>query len=493
MEGEKNGDCAMRQWWMWAWCLAVVMLAGGFGCGDDDDDQAADDDQTADDDADDDDAADDDAAGWWDTLSPSGLAVGEIMGIATQMYDGPDENEERSFEIEKLVEAGLRRVRASIDWGDVEPEQDQFTFEYSDPFVDLIVDSGLQFDGRLCYGVSWAAPDDNDSAIKPEDFGDYAGHVAEHFCGRIGSYEVWNEENHPRFWQPEPDPVAFGNIMKATYVAVHEACPEAKVLIGGLSCLEPGLFDTGLYYFLHQLYEAHPDIGNYFDALAVHPYSFLQTSTPEWEWYWGEKLFWPDMVGQLDVVRDYLTEMGAADKPLWLTEWGWPSLIVKERGQANYYARGALLMIAAGVEALDWYTFYDREGGSFPPTEDYFGLFTWPGAEEGPQEKPVYRVAKALSQQLGSSRFAGDMSAAFGLPTDVFALAFVDQESGWITLAAWDGRYYGSAKLAGPCPAGATGYEIVDEEGVLLAQRECAPGFQATLVNEVKYLRFLNE
>jgi len=106
-----------------------------------------------------------------------------------------------------------------------------------------------------------------------------------------------------------------------------------------------------------------------------------------------------------------LPVLGVQTKPIWLTEWGWPSLIIGWTRQAAYFARGALEAISEGVEALDWYTFWTEMAWGFPPTEDYFGLYTYPHDENGPEEKPAYRVAITLSQVLATSRFAGDLSA----------------------------------------------------------------------------------
>jgi len=502
--------------------FAVVFLAAGCGSDDDDDVGAsADDDAAQDDDADDDqadddidddisdddidddisddDAADDDSSGdddtspssIWSDLAPQGLRVRQILGMATQMYDGPDENADRTFEISKLVESGLLRLRASIDWPDVEPQQDQFTFDYSDPFVNLIVDSGLQFDGRLCYGVNWAAPEDNDSAILPADFGDYAYHVAEHYCGKIDSHEIWNEENLDVFWQPEPDPDAYGSMLMAVFTAVHEACPGAKVVWGGLSPFQISTMLDQPFYFIEQVFQAHPDIADYFDVLAIHPYTFLQTPPPEWTFYLGDYEFYPNMPGQIRLARQRLANIGAAGKPIWLTEWGWPSLIIGQQAQADFFVRGALLSIAEGVEALDWYTFYDREPGSGTiPTENYFGLFTWPGAEEGPQAKPVFYAASALSQTLGALRFAGDLSEKLDLPEGVFGYAFLDEETGDFTFAGWTGQSQLEYSLDLPVPPGAAQYEAVGEFGDMIGQGSAGDAISLQLTNEVTYVRF---
>lgn len=459
---------------------------------DDDNDDADDDDDDDNNDDDDNDDNDTSPAEIWDALTPQGLPVDQVMGTSTQMYDGPDDNWYRDFEIPKLVEAGLFRLRASIDWPDVEPEQDQFTFAYSDPFVQLVIDAGLRFDGRLCYGVDWAAPDDNDSAIPPADFGDYAGHVAEHYCGVIDSWEIWNEENVKVFWQPEPDPQVFGDIMKAVFIAVHDACPDAKVVFGGLTPFEGNsLVGQGLYRFLDEVRAVHPDIGDYFDVMAIHPYTLGQTPTPEYALLFGDYEFWPSLPGQVRTARQRLADMGVPDKPIWATEYGWPSLLIGEQAQADFLVRGALLGLTEGVEAMDWYTFYDREPGSSTlPTEDYFGLYSWPDAEGGPQQKPVYRAARGLYRVLGDARYAGDLSAKLNLPAGVYGLGFMNEQTGQIYLAAWDGRFKKTTTLSLPCPAAMQSYEVLDEEGESVAEGGVVESLTLELTGQVTYVRF---
>jgi hypothetical protein len=406
------------------------------------------------------------------------------------MYDGPEPQWERDFELEKLPEAGLFRLRASIDWPDVEPSQDDWHFEATDPLVAMVTEAGLRFDGRLCYGVDWARPPGDDSSIRPEDFGDYAGAVAAHYCGKIDSYEIWNEENLDIFWKPEPDPDRYGRILKAACTAVHEACPGARVVFGGLSCFDFDRPADPMYSFIERVHLFHPDIADSFDALAIHPYTFLQTTSPEWTLAINGREVWPGMQGQIRTARRRLEAIGAGDKPIWLTEWGWPSLLIGPQLQAAYFARGALTAVAEGVEALHWYTFWDGDGTRSPPTEDFFGLFTNPRGEGGPREKPVFRVACTLSRILSNSRFAGDLKTSLGLPDTVYGLAFLEEPTGRITFAGWDASTGPFREVRLPCPAGTGSYRCVTDEGEFVTDGPCPGEVTIRLTERVLYVQF---
>ncbi len=448
-----------------------------------------------DDDDDNDDASpgDDDASpasgDIWSSLQPSGMPIGKIMGDSTEMSNGADPQPDRTLEIDTLVQIGVPRVRASIDWSQVEPTKGEFTFTTSDAFMKHFTDAGLQFDGRLCYGIDWAEPDGTDDSLDPADFAGYAGAVAGHFCGTVNSYEIWNEENTARFWSPQPNPDKFGALMKAAYTAIHDACPQAQVVFGGLSCFDRYTFVDGFYYFLELVRQAHPDIGDYFDVMAIHPYTLLQTSSPEWTWTFGSDDVWGNMRDQIQAARARMTAMGAGDKPIWLTEFGWPSLIVGKDLQAAWLVRGALLSIAAGVEAMDWYTFYDGDGTNPLPTEDYFGLFTWPGGAGGAQPKPDFGALRTLLATLGSYRYAADFSAPLNLPVGVYAFAYQDEQTGALAFAGWDSRG-GTTALDLPMPAGAAGFTVIDDQGNVTAKGAPGPFVSLELGNHAIYVTF---
>jgi hypothetical protein len=275
-----------------------------------------------------------------------------------------------------------------------------------------------------------------------------------------------------RFWTPQPDPDKFGSLMKAAYTAIHEACPQAQVVFGGLSCFDQYTLVDGFYYFLDLVQQAHPDIGNYFDIMAIHPYTFAQVSSPEWMWEFRGQDVWRDMAGQIRVARARMAAMGAGDKPIWLTEFGWTSMTTGNDLRAAWLVRGALLSISEGVEAMDWYTFYDNDG-SQPAEQGYFGLYTDPGAAGGAQAKPSFGALRTLIATLGPFQYAADFAKPLGLPDDVFGFAYKNVKTGDLAFAGWYARGLTTA-LELPTPSGAADCTVTDDQGNVLAKG--APG-----------------
>ena len=392
---------------------------------------------------------------WWDLPAPSGPRVGSILGVSSHMAQGPGANAERDFEIARYAELGGVHVRNDYLWQWIEPTRGGFDFAAVEKGVDAVLGSGGRVTAILDYGVGWAMPDGTPGSIEPADFAAYAGALAGHFCGRIADFEVWNEPNSGNMWPPKGDPARYGLLLKAAHQAVKAACPQARVLTGGLSPMDMVLG----WQFYKDLGAAMPDVCDHFDALAIHPYTNDQAASPEYDFRMdADNYLNPGQSAMVAMARDRLKDWGCPDRPIDLTEMGWPSYTISEVDQGRWLARSLLLAARDGVEVYEWYTFWDSEpvttGPS--PTENYFGMFGWPGDLANPRrEKPAWGAFRGISVVLGDARFAGDVSAALGMPNDVYALAF-GRDDGTVVLAAWDGRDMPDCGIEG-CDAGGAG------------------------------------
>lgn len=456
------------------------------------DDDLADDD-SLDDDSIDDDTADDDTQPEdpYAAMAPSGKTVDELLAISSHINRGTAYSWTREFEIEKLGQAGVGMLRTDFSWSRIEPNNDDWQFDGYDTMVDLCGEAGIEVDALLDYGVDWAMPGGSHDEIDPADWADFSGHVAEHFADRIDLYEIWNEENTSRFWKPHPNPAHYGELLKAGYQAIHENDPQATVLWGGLSSWDIHIFlQNGIWNFLLRVHDQHPDICDYFDAMAIHPYTALQQPNPE---FTLDLSFWvyPNLADSIDHARDLLTEIGCGDKPIYLTEIGWPHYFLGLQRQAAYLPRSVMLAAGREVEYYYWYTFWDGAGGSTPPTEDTFGLFTWPGND--PVEKPAYQALMGIHQLLGEASYAGDLAAALGWEMSQYALAFADDD-GWWTVGLWHSEAVMSAQIPVTVPLHPNSngaWELYDQEGILI-DSGTAPEMEVDLDlrGTVVYLRF---
>jgi hypothetical protein len=146
----------------------------------------------------------------------------------------------------------------------------------------------------------------------PNDYAAFVAGLAHRLAGKVTAYEIWNEEDEPRWWTGAPDPVAYSHLLKATYPAVKTADPNAKVVLGGLTGND--------FTFLEGVY-ANGARGS-FDAVGVHtdtacnvlsPYAFLRGAD-------GRMI--ADSFLAYRAVHAVMLANGD-DKPIWMTEASW--------------------------------------------------------------------------------------------------------------------------------------------------------------------------
>lgn len=396
-------------------------------------------------------------------MKPSGHTLDSILGISTHLSKSPEYSEPRSFELAKLSEAGIGMARTDFTWSRIEPEDDQWRPEGYDLLVDLARDSGIEVLAIIDFGVDWAMPGGSHNEIDPAAFGDYAGYIARHFGDRIDHYEVWNEPDIVRFWKPWPNPEHYGRLLEAASKAVRENDPGAIVLFGGMSNAEEHIIGPrGLWRFFRQVRDHHPEVCEWFDAMAIHTYTWLQQSSPELGSD-DDALLWYDLTGAINHARDVLDRAGCRDKEIWVTETGWPHTLIGEDRQAAYLVRNLVLSMAAAVDRWMVYTFWDGPN-SATFTEHAFGLYARHG--DNPRPKPAYHAVRTAHDILGNMRYAGDLGRELGWHNGCRALVF-GSDDGSSAVVVWKetSSRFDKVVLSVPLPAPRTGWELIDQFG----------------------------
>jgi hypothetical protein len=356
-----------------------------------------------------DDGADDDAL--CVPAAAGAVDFAGVMGLAGQLPIGtsPEAVARRAEAFGLLAGAGLTTLRQDFLWAALEPAPGVFEFDDYDALVDDALAHGVRVTGLLVYGNTWASPGAPDYLRPPDDLADYAayaGVTAAHFAGRVDDWEVWNEPNVYFFWMSTPggDPPRYGEMLKAASTAIRAADPGATVILGGTLWHAQPFVALGSVEFLEALFDAHPDLADYFDAAAVHPYELYPPA------------FGPEAsdVGEVPVpeqlarVRAVLDLNGAGARPLQVTEIGWPTWgNVSEPLQARWLVRAAILAAAAGALRFQVFTLYDAPPGSGRvPPEEHFGLVSYDVTPlDGilPTAKAAYSGLAVLSATLAGT------------------------------------------------------------------------------------------
>jgi hypothetical protein len=253
--------------------------------------------------------------------SSSGLIVGTIVNAA----------EGGTPALDMAASAGTHWIREDLWWPAVEPTQGRQDWSGYDSLFLNAAQRGIHIlpiiDGTPAWAgsSSWAMPAD------PTAYATFAGQVAARY-GAGGAFwqshaelaqyapvyfELWNEPWWPQFSQPV-DPARYARLVKAAGQAIHSANPQAKAIAATdwQYSLDGGA--TWRSSWTDAMLAAVPDLGAYVDAFSVHPYSDHYNvdvwTGSNWQTAKLDKEIRPDLVSH-----------GLGDKPIWVTEIGWPT------------------------------------------------------------------------------------------------------------------------------------------------------------------------
>lgn len=197
----------------------------------------------------------------------------------------------------------------------------------------------------------------------PDDYGEFRRfmqQMAERYRGRVDAYELWNEPNLAREWSGDVlDPARFVALVAEGAQGVRAGDPTALVISGapGVTGINDGVTAIDDRVFFRGMVAA--GVGQWVDGIGVHPYGFANPpeesardphhAAPSHNNH--PSFFFRDT---LEDYRAILLEYGVEDKPLWVTEFGWPSVdglgnmdttgweyarYVSEEQQADYLVR----------------------------------------------------------------------------------------------------------------------------------------------------------
>lgn len=200
-----------------------------------------------------------------------------------------------SQEFIRMQEAGINWVRTDFDWSGVEPKQGEWKFGHLDTLVPLAAKDKINILPILDYDVDWARP----AWKNLEPWSEYIRRTVSRYSKQLRYWEVWNEQNHERFWKDTVSGTNYVPLLKRSYEEIKKIDPNLTVLYGGTAGVPLS--------YIEDSYKA--GAGKYFDVMNVHPYNWQ--SIPE------------AMIPQLEALQALMKKYGLENKPLWITEVGW--------------------------------------------------------------------------------------------------------------------------------------------------------------------------
>ena len=303
--------------------------------------------------------------------------------------------------------SGATLVREDFGWSKIESHPGHFDWTRTDRVVSAAAHHGLTVLPLLDETPRWVA---RSSTAIPSNHRSFARFVA-HVVARYGPrgrfwrknrqlpsrapryFELYNEPYLPDFSDGRPDPANYARLVRSAVSHARHANRRARFLIEGETTYTS---DYQSYHaWMSGMYAAVPNLGKYYSAVAVHPYSVEPPDR-----YTAGASRW--QTRRLEEVRNFLVAHGDARKKLWITEVGWPtcphdSTCIGERTQAAYLR--SLFKLARTrwrgyVDAIVIYMLRDYRPSSGPAREGYFGLLRADGGA-----KPAWRTLRRLSRR----------------------------------------------------------------------------------------------
>ncbi len=229
--------------------------------------------------------------------------------------------------IESASEIGIDWVRFRFDSRGIEPQMNQFEWEFFDTVVAKAIEEDMQILGVLGYTSLWNATINpgNGEGVNPyigefyppfdyEIWGNSIYQIVSHYKDDVHYWEVWNEPDTgvgtPYFGHWQGSSQEYAQLLATAYNAIKRADPTAKVILGSLSNpLHSGTKSNSNPTFLDEILtdETYP-AANYFDIIGIHFYD-----DPE------------NLRARINEITTTLAATNTSNHPIWITEISYPS------------------------------------------------------------------------------------------------------------------------------------------------------------------------
>ena len=252
--------------------------------------------------------------GWGVQVHLFGMDVDQVLGWAQGM--------------------GVEWIKQQVEWTNIEHAPGAYDWRELDVIVDKVNGYGLQLMLSVNHAPGWTRSEavEYGPPHDPAEFGRFMGVLAARYQGRVAAYELWNEPNLQREWRGEPlDPALFVALIQEGSQAIRAADPSARLISGAPAVTGINDGETAVDDRIYLQGMVAAGVGQWVDGVGVHPYGFANPPQERWDdpthrassHNEHPSFFFRDT---LEDYRAILVEGGLSALPLWVTEFGWPSV-----------------------------------------------------------------------------------------------------------------------------------------------------------------------
>jgi cellulase (glycosyl hydrolase family 5) len=315
------------------------------------------------------------------SLAAAAPALATVVGIQDDQLPiaQPDTVDAR---VAAVAGTGARVVRLDVFWDQVararpanpkDPADPAYDFSRYDEILSALRDRGVRAILSIYRTPAWAngGKGVDRAPLRPGDFGSFAAALATRYSGhylaadgaplpRVRHYEIWNEPNLKRFFQPQfvgrraVSPNRYASLVKAAYPAIHSVQRDAVVIAGAVGptnrTRRPSV--VGALTFLQEMRRLHVPM----DAFSQHIYpAGAPAKTKDYPSFRSV----PRTLLEMDKIKRGL--------PLYITETGYTVLSspvrttrVSERQQARNLTDLFTLLRNPRIPVAIWFNYQDN-------------------------------------------------------------------------------------------------------------------------------------
>lgn len=368
---------------------------------------------------------------------------------------------EVGLEQDRVARTGLRWLREDLEWTKVEPADDAWDWSFYDRLFRTAAQRQLRILPVLDSSPCWAVPSDTDPAdcwmTYPADDADYAEFTAR-VAARYGPggrfwqahpgldgalapeyLEVWNEPYYPQFSNGEVSPGRYARLYKAAVVAGRQANPSTRYLVeANYDVYDVDPEHPGWVYWADGMVREVPDLGDYVDGIAIHPYP--GGHHPDYQPVNSTDASFRNT----DRIHERFASLGI-ERPIWITEVGysscddpegcvpgdttaareqrkaaWLGILLDELGRNRYGYVHAVFLYAfrqwkdpaqPDDDAVGWFGIVDAEGDPLPAYRTFVDAIA---ANAGVPRPLTFISSKSVSGSRATFGFrSNDPTATF--------------------------------------------------------------------------------
>lgn len=203
----------------------------------------------------------------------SGHITKQVSFSILEDYEKGEDLDEVAEDFALMQELDVTTWRGSFGWDDYEPARGKYDFAWLHDFAELAGRVGIELRPYIGYTPTWAAKGGADQAAwndPPKRIDEWYRFVynlanAMRRHRHIRSFEIYNEENVPLWW--DGSVAEYNQVLLHGAAAIREANPGVEVLLGGL--VFPDV------EFIEEICATFDNAGS-FDIVPLHAYTVTE-------------------------------------------------------------------------------------------------------------------------------------------------------------------------------------------------------------------------